>query len=218
MSKLRCPAILFLLCFFGSSGASASSLSEKYKSWDKSPDAYFLTPEERAQWKNVRADADAEKFISDYFFRRSPDLPALLKERIAVADRYFSAGKVKGSETLRGKVIIVFGPPSQLDSSGPRDSAGRPLGDRGDASYRGTDVADPLTNVGPGASGLAVSSAREPRLWIIYDEKAAPKPIGKAFRIELKMKSGAQQEAVDPQDLDEKFEQMAKASIVVRKI
>jgi GWxTD domain-containing protein len=211
VSRVRCAVTLFLLCV----GAFAANLSEKYKSWDKSPDAYFLTSEERAQWKKVHTDAEAEKFVADYFARRSPDLPGLLKERVAVADKYFSAGKVKGSETLRGKVIIVFGPPSQLDSSGPRDSAGRPLGTDGDVSYAGTGVSDPLTNVGPGASGLAISSsAREPTFTIIYDEKAAPRAIGKAFRVELKVKSAARQEAVDQAALDENLEKMAKASLL----
>ncbi len=209
MPKLRGSVILFLLF----STAAAASLSEKYRSWDKSPEAYFLTLEEKAQWKNVKTDGDAEKFIADYFARRGPDLKAKLAERIAVADKYFSAGKIKGSETLRGKVIIVFGPPSQLDSSGPRDSAGRPLGSEGDSSYRGTGVSDPLTNVGPGASGLTIS-AKEPTFTIIYDEKASPAPIGEAFRVQLRMKSAALQEAVDPIALDENFEKMAKASLI----
>jgi GWxTD domain-containing protein len=208
MRKLRGASILFLLFCT----AAAATLSEKYRSWDKSPEAYFLTSEEKAKWKNVKTDDEAEKFVADYFARREPDLKAKLAERIAVADKYFSAGKVKGSETLRGKVIIVFGPPSQLDSSGPRDSKGRPLGNDGDSSYRGTGVADPLTNVGPGASGLRIS-AKEPTFTILYDEKAAPAPIGKAFQVQLRMKSATQQEAIDPVALEENFEKVAKASI-----
>jgi GWxTD domain-containing protein len=208
MRKLRSASILFLLF----STAAAASLSEKYKSWDKSPEAYFLTSEEKAKWKNVKTDGEAEKFVADYFARRDPDLKAKLAERIAVADKYFSAGKVKGSETLRGKVIIVFGPPSQLDSSGPKDSKGRPLGNDGDSSYRGTGVADPLTNVGPGASGLRVA-AKEPAFAMLYDERAAPPAIGKAFRVQLKMISAARQEAADPVLLEEYFEKVAKASI-----
>src|SRR5262249_35706429 len=117
----RCAVILFLLCVC----TTAASLSGKYRSWDKSPDAYFLTSEERAQWKSVHTDSEAEKFVAGYFARRSPDLQAQLKERIAVADKYFSIGKVKGSETLRGKVIILFGPPSAIDRSTGSGSMGR---------------------------------------------------------------------------------------------
>src|SRR5262249_20091267 len=56
--KLRCAVILFLLCVC----TTAASLSGKYRSWDKSTDAYFLTSEERAQWKSVHTDSEAEKF------------------------------------------------------------------------------------------------------------------------------------------------------------
>ena len=69
MRKLRGASILFLLF----STAAAASLSEKYRSWDKSPEAYFLTSEERAKWKNVKTDDEAEKFVADYFARRGPE-------------------------------------------------------------------------------------------------------------------------------------------------
>ena len=44
---------------------SAAALAQfsKYKDWDKTPEAYFLTPAERAEWKKVTSDADAETFI-----------------------------------------------------------------------------------------------------------------------------------------------------------
>lgn len=42
----------------------------KYKDWDKTPEAYFLTPAERAEWKKVSTDEDAEKFIGLYFAKR----------------------------------------------------------------------------------------------------------------------------------------------------
>lgn len=129
-----------------------------------------------------------------------------------MADKHFSADKVKGSETLRGKVIIVFGPPSGFEQSGSRDSMGRVITDRGDLGYASAGVADPHSNVGPGASGLMVS-AKEPIFSILYDQRASPKPIGTAFRVDLKMKSPAKQEAVDPKDLETKFEVVAKASL-----
>ena len=51
---------------------AACALAElaKYKDWDKSPDAYFLTPPERADWKKVASDADAETFIAIYWAKR----------------------------------------------------------------------------------------------------------------------------------------------------
>ncbi len=89
------PGLSILLVLVPAS-LSADRLSTKYRSWDKSPEAYFPTSEERAQGKRVQADADAEKFVADSFARRGPDFPAMLKERIAAADKYFSSGKIKG--------------------------------------------------------------------------------------------------------------------------
>ena len=189
----------------------ADGLSAKYKDWAKSPEAYFLTADERARWKNVKSDAEAEAFVNAYYSKRSADLPATLKERIGVADKYFSEGKVKGSETLRGKVIILFGPPSKIESSDAAGSMGRAgTVDRGEVT---SGVSDPHSNVGPGVAGLSGSS-KDPVFSIAYDDKAAPKAIGKAFRVDLKMKGGGRQEAVKAEELEEEFEAVAKASIV----
>src|SRR5438876_225565 len=149
-TRIRCLATLLVLL---AAPLSADSLSKKYRSWEKSPEAYFLTAEERLQWKKVQADADADKFIAGCLARRGPDFPAMLKERIAVADKYFSSGKVKGSETLRGKVIILFGPPTSIDQTASKSAMGAGTTD-GDASYKGADVANPFSNVGAGAAGL----------------------------------------------------------------
>lgn len=210
MAKLRFAILLFLV----SACASAAGLSKTYKAWDKSPDAYFLTSEERAQWKNIHTDAEAEKFIGDYFARRGPEFPGMLKERVAIADKYFSAGKVKGSETLRGKVIIVFGPPSAIDKSAGRGSMGK--GTTGeDARYSGGDasISNPLSNVGAGGSGLMHSEKTE-RFIFEYDQQRSPAAIGKPFRVDIAIKSASDQEALDPKDLEEKFDTVAKASIV----
>lgn len=209
----RTIAPVLLLALLLAATAAAAGLSDKYRSWDKSPDAYFLTGEERAAWKKVKTDEEAAKFVAEYFERRDPELPSVLRERIAVADKYFSAGKVKGSETLRGKVIIVFGPPAKLEMSNP-SIAGGASGGSGDVAYSGAGESDPRSNVGPGAGGLrSASQVKYPILRIFYDDKSAPRAIGKSFHVELLMKSEASQDAKDPVDLDEKFEIMAKASL-----
>jgi hypothetical protein len=54
---------------------AASALAEltKNKDWDKSPEAYFLTPAERTEWKKVATDEEADKFIALYYARRGGD-------------------------------------------------------------------------------------------------------------------------------------------------
>jgi GWxTD domain-containing protein len=207
-SLIRLSAFLLLI----PASLSADRLSTKYRSWDKSPEAYFLTSEERMQWKGVRADAEAEKFVADYFARRGSDFPAMLKERIAAADKYFSSGKIKGSETLRGKVIILFGPPTSIGQTASKGTLG--TGGVGDeAQYAGTGVPHPYSNVGAGAAGLAHSERAE-QFNFDYDKRQAPAAIGKPFRVEILLRSGSDQQPLDPQGLEEKFEAVAKASIV----
>jgi GWxTD domain-containing protein len=206
-------ASLAVLTLLAAAMASADSLSPQFKDWAKSPEAYFLTAEEKIQWKDIKDDAAAREFVAKYYAKRAPDLPEILKERIGVADKYFSAGKVKGSETLRGKVIILFGPPSEIQQNAGEGSMGRPgTTDRAEVTSR---VPDAHGNVGPGTAGLVVSQ-KDPVFVIVYDEKHAPKSIGKAFRVELKMKGAAKQEAVKAEELEENFEAVAKASITAK--
>ncbi len=190
---------------------AAAEPSPESRKWPSFPEAYFLTSSERAEWKEVRTEEQAREFVTRYYAGRATDLPQVLRERIAVADKYFTSGKTRGSETMRGKVIILFGPPSEMTSkNGLENSGGGGASDRASVT---SGVSDPHANVGPGTRGLA-QSAVNPIFSFIYDEAHAPKAIGKAFRIDLKMKSGARQEPVDPKDLDEKFEAVARASRV----
>ncbi len=178
------------------------------KTWAASPEAYFLTSEERTAWRSVATDEQARGFVARYRAERSADFERMLRERIGVADKYFSSGKKRGSETLRGKVIILFGPPSRLSTKNGRENMGSTNSDRAEVAG---GVSDPHSNVGPGVRGLA-QTAQDPIFTVEYDQAQAPKAIGKAFQVELKMKSDTKQEPVDSKDLEEKFEAVARAS------
>ena len=89
----------------------------KYKDWANSPEGYFMTKAERDQWSKVDSDADAEKFIADFHARRPANFEKEVAERAANADKYLTIGKTKGSESLRGKVIILFGTPASMDQA-----------------------------------------------------------------------------------------------------
>lgn len=107
----RSIAIALLLCAFS---ASAQTLS-KYKGWDESPEGYFMTATERDQWRAIADDTAAETFVNEFRARRGGD--AFVKEvktRVDNADKYLSIGKVKGSTTLRGKAVILFGAPVNI--------------------------------------------------------------------------------------------------------
>lgn len=89
----------------------------KYQDWGASPQAYFMTNAERAQWAEVKGDAEAEQFINKFVASRGADFASEVDTRAAIADKYLTIGKTKGSKSLRGKVIILLGPPSSMSVS-----------------------------------------------------------------------------------------------------
>jgi GWxTD domain-containing protein len=89
----------------------------KYKDWAKSPEGYFMTHAERDQWAKIDTDADAEKFVAEFLARRPDNFQKEVAERAANADKYLTVAKVPGSKSLRGKVVILLGPPTATDTS-----------------------------------------------------------------------------------------------------
>jgi GWxTD domain-containing protein len=103
---------------------SALASLSKYKDWDKGPEAYFLTPAERADWKNVQTDEDAEKFIALYYAKRGGDaFKQEISRRIAAADQQFKMQRYKrGADSVRGHLLIVLGTPSRVSQSRAQES------------------------------------------------------------------------------------------------
>jgi GWxTD domain-containing protein len=100
--------------------ASAVADLTKFKDWDKSPEAYFLTPAERTEWKNVKTDDDAEKFVALYYARRGGDsFKQEVSRRIAAADQQFKLQRYKrGADSVRGHLLIVLGAPTRVAQKG----------------------------------------------------------------------------------------------------
>ncbi len=108
-----------LLVVLGLAIASlAAAQLSKYKDWPKSPEAYLLTPEERAEWSKVAGDADAEKFIAAYYARRGGErFKEEIARRIAAADEQFKMRRQRGAESVRGRLLIALGGPSRVAQS-----------------------------------------------------------------------------------------------------
>src|SRR5258706_8849742 len=102
------------------------ALSQKYKDWANSPQAYFMTKAERAQWAGVVTDADAEKFVAQFVASRGAGFAEQVADRATNADKYLTIGKTKpASQTLRGKVIVLLGPPSAVKTENKRGRTDR---------------------------------------------------------------------------------------------
>jgi GWxTD domain-containing protein len=94
-------------------GAFAGSLT-RYKGWENTPEGYFMTPADRTEWRKLQSDDEAEKWIAAYEAKRGEQFKADVSDASAVADKYFTVGKTRGSATERGKLIILLGPPGSI--------------------------------------------------------------------------------------------------------
>ncbi len=107
---------------------SASLLADglvKFKGWDNSPQGYFMTRAERQQWVAVRTDDEAQTFVDHFLAIRAPGFAADVASRADQADKHLTIDKTKlpASKTLRGKAIILLGPPSAFDASDIADTS-----------------------------------------------------------------------------------------------
>ena len=103
----------------------AAGLS-KYKNWPSSPQGYFMTNAERAEWKaNVHSDDDAEKFVNKFVASRGPGFAEDVAKRAEMADKHLTVAGRAGSLTTRGKLIVLLGPPSNMTVAGREIQKGR---------------------------------------------------------------------------------------------
>jgi GWxTD domain-containing protein len=89
----------------------------KFKGWDNSPQGYFMTKAERQQWAAIKTDDEAQAFVDHFLASRGPGFAANVAAKAEQADKHFTIGKLAGSKTLRGKLVIVFGVPTGFDAS-----------------------------------------------------------------------------------------------------
>ena len=80
--------------------------------WNKTPEAYFMTAEEKAAWKDVSSPQDAERFIDEFRRKRGEQFVKDVRTRSDIADKNFKLDKVKGSLTQKGRVYMLLGSPN----------------------------------------------------------------------------------------------------------
>src|SRR5437763_1434622 len=108
-----------------------AQLSPQYVDWAKGPVQFLMTPEEQAQWKTLKNDTEASAFVDLFWARRDPtpgtpanEYKVRFDSSVKYADEHFTAGRTRGSMSDRGKVLILFGPPSKVQVSGTGPSGG----------------------------------------------------------------------------------------------
>ena len=82
--------------------------------WRTSPEAHFLTAEERRQCEIVTSDDEAQRFIDEFRARRGADFANEVQKRAAIVDERLALGEVKASTTLRGRIVMLLGAPAEV--------------------------------------------------------------------------------------------------------
>lgn len=220
--KLRFGIALIAISLAAAS-LSAADLG-KYKDWGSSPQSYFMTRTERTEYTTIKSEAEAGLFVDHFLARRSPDFPAEVAKRAAMADKYLTVGNTPGSKSLRGKVVIVLGPPSALaverkpvkiDRRLSPDGAVGALGGGGKMGGMGGPDARTVSDVANSA-GAAGSGETIPQYKMTYAGRSLPTPRSSDLVLTIDVDPGGSDRINDRgtmSELDDLFEAAAQAQI-----
>lgn len=106
--------------------AAAAATKEKlggvYKKWLDEDVRWIITDEELSAFKKLSNNAERDTFIEGFWQRRDPTPDTAENEfkeehyrRIAYANEHFPAG-IPGWRTDRGRIYIMYGPPTSIDA------------------------------------------------------------------------------------------------------
>lgn len=200
------PVVPFVLLFLAAAVFTALPDDED---WASSPEAYFLTKEERAEWKTIDSRDSRQKFIERYWLKRDPtpgtgknEFREMVLARIKTADARFKIEKTAGSRTARGQVFIVLGSPARFQD----DLAPKPL-------------PDSPRRLGVGVTPLALVEGNETTSTWSYDPDRTPRILEVIHRTNLQIKivvePSRHMDAIqDPGLFNDVKETVARASIV----
>jgi GWxTD domain-containing protein len=213
---LLCSAVLALIAPV----VFAGGLS-KYKNWPNSPQGYFMTSAERAEWKaTVKTDDEAEQFIKKFLDSRGPGFAADVAKRAEIADKRLTVSGRAGSLTTRGKIIILLGPPSSFSI------ARREI--KGHAAMTAESYANIDPSAGPSVGDMAMAAQSRNMSGDLlndysftYAADRLPVKQPKDFVVVVEVRAGDGSDRIvdrkSAAQLDELFEAAAQASLAAGK-
>ncbi|MBZ5494410.1 MAG: GWxTD domain-containing protein [Acidobacteriia bacterium] len=102
--------------------ATKEKLGGVYKKWLDEDVRWIITDEELSAFKKLSNNAERDTFIEGFWQRRDPTPDTAENEykeehyrRIAYANEHYAAG-MPGWRTDRGRIYIMYGPPTSIDS------------------------------------------------------------------------------------------------------
>jgi len=151
--KIRTLAVA---CAAGLIGIAAFAADlGKYKNWPKSPEGYFMTKADRAAWSGLKSEAEAEAFVQTFVAALGgASFESEVADRAKAADDHLGAGGDLASRSLRGRIVILLGPPSSftITQASVKNSAGTVNSVIG--GIRGSGTTTGPNGTGGGAVGL----------------------------------------------------------------
>ncbi len=188
----------------------------KYKSWEKSPQGYLMTAAERGQWSNIRTDDDADKFVKDFLARRSPDFVTQNTQAAAAADKYFTAGQIRGSATERGKLVIILGPPSGISLSDKKVGGDMRLNVDSAMTVGASGGGASVTDMVQAANGAGSSSGVIHTYTVTYAADKLPAAYGKSLTVNIELHPNGEDHIADRKtqaELDRLYEMVAETKL-----
>ncbi len=102
--------------------AKIEKMGQVYKKWLDDDVRWIITDEENSAFKKLSNNAERDNFIEQFWQRRDPTPDTTENEfkeehyrRLVYADERFAAG-IRGRNTDRGRIYIMYGKPDSIDS------------------------------------------------------------------------------------------------------
>src|SRR5262245_11152362 len=132
----------------GAPSGSDGGLADEYEHFRPAPDRpavaiderwaegairFLMTKPEKERWKRIADPVERAAFVAEFWRMRDPtpetsenEYRSQIERRVAFADARFGEEETKGSETDRGMVFVLMGPPSYVGQQ-PLRSADDPI-------------------------------------------------------------------------------------------
>ena len=124
MTMKAITRLLLAVAVAATATVTFAQVSSKYDDFATGPVQWIMSKEEKAQWKAVTNDADAQKFVYLFWARRDPtpgtprnEFKESFDQRVAYGDQHFAVARTRGSMTDPGRVLIILGPPTRMSST-----------------------------------------------------------------------------------------------------
>jgi hypothetical protein len=113
---MKCSASTTIVIAAIATSAIAAGVG-KYTNWPNSPLGYFMTKSERAQWSRLSSEEEAGRFIKGVVAARGPKFAEDVAAAAKATDEHLTVAGRLGSQTIRGRIVILLGPPSSFTIS-----------------------------------------------------------------------------------------------------